>query len=766
MNRIQRAAGRRTTFRTSRTASRTSLSLALLGLLPVTGALAQTAPSAQSVPTVTGISAPATLREVQVNDAEDKSGFGANPVSISRLPQELRDIPQSITVIDQALMQSQGATSLASALRNVPGLTIGGAEGGQIGTNIYLNGFSARTDIYLDGVRDRAQYYRDIFALESVEVLMGPSSMLFGRGSTGGVINQVSKRPTLVAASEVGVSASSTGLVRSTVDINRPLSETSAVRIAAMAQDGDATTRDQTKLRDAGLNAALKFGIGTPTRVTLTALVQHNRDQPDYGVPPLNGRPANVGRNTAYGLDSDRTISDIHAFGALVEHRLTPTTSIRNQTQYNQVTTDARETAAQGIGTIAANGAYAALSTGTTAFPLAAASNLPLSALWVRQQSHDRTIHDKSLFNLTELSTKFETGSLRHSLIAGLELGRDTYDNQNYYRNGTCNGRALNAVGATTGYVACTPLLNPSANANVASTPGNRATADANTVAGYVNDTLEITPEFKLVAGVRQDHYRANIGNSLPTATLLGSESQTVNFTSVRTGALWQPTKEQAYYVSYSTSFNPSLEQLVATTGASQPLPPQKNKSYEVGGKWDLNGGNLSLTAAAFQITQDNARSQNADGTYVATGTVRVNGARAGVAGRITDRLQVFGAYTHLDATIVNGIAPGTLGKTPLNTPRDAASVWATYAITPQWEIGGGSTYAGRRFANNTNLVQVGSYVRFDALLAFHQPTYDIRLNVFNLFDRRYYDALIPSDGGRAVPGSGRSATVSLNYRF
>jgi len=401
--------------------------------------------------------------------------------------------------------------------------------------------------------------------------------------------------------------------------------------------------------------------------------------------------------------------------------------------------------------------------------PASAFSSLPLSSLWVRQQSHDRTIHDKSLFNLTELNTKFDTGSVKHTLLAGLELGHDTYSNQAYYRNGTCAGVALNPANGTSGYATCSPLLAPyqgNTPSTAPSLPGNLATASATTVAGYVNDTIELSPQWKLVAGVRQDHYRASIYNSLPTATTLASESQTVDFTSVRTGAIWQPTPEQSYYVSYSTSFNPSLEQLVATTGATQPLPPQKNKAYELGGKWDFNDGNLSLTAAAFQITQTNARSQNSDGTYSATGTVRVNGARAGVAGRVTDKLQLFGAYTHLDATIVDGIAPGTLGKVPANTPKDAASLWATYAITPEWEIGGGTTYSAKRFANNTDLVQVGGYVRLDAMLAYHQPKYDIRLNLFNLANRHYYDALIPSDGGRAVPGSGRAATLSFTYRL
>ena len=151
---------------------------------------------------------------------------------------------------------------------------------------------------------------------------------------------------------------------------------------------------------------------------------------------------------------------------------------------------------------------------------------------------------------------------------------------------------------------------------------------------------------------------------------------------------------------------------------------------------------------------------------YTATGTVQVNGLRAGLAGHVTERLQVFGGYTQLNATIVNGIAPGTQGNVPANTPKDSASLWSTYAFAPNWEFGAGASYTARRFANNTNLVSVPGYARWDAMLAYHQPKYDVRLNLFNLFDRYYYDALIPSDGGRSVPGAGRSASVTVSYRF
>ena len=239
--------------------------------------------------------APATMQPVTVTGSRPSDDFAppAAP-SLQRVGPDLMDVPQSVIVINKALMQSQGATSLTSAVRNIPGVTIGAAEGGQIGNNINLNGFSARTDLYIDGMRDPGQYYRDTFALEQIEILMGPSSMLFGRGSTGGVINQVLKKPSMTKATELSVSATTNGLVRGTADVNLPTGEAEAFRMNAMFQEGKTSTRDQTEVLDFGMAPSYKFGIGKPTEVTLYALLQHNHDKVDYGLPPLNGFPAQV----------------------------------------------------------------------------------------------------------------------------------------------------------------------------------------------------------------------------------------------------------------------------------------------------------------------------------------------------------------------------------------------------------------------------------------------------------------------------------------
>jgi catecholate siderophore receptor len=428
------------------------------------------------------------------------------------------------------------------------------------------------------------------------------------------------------------------------------------------------------------------------------------------------------------------------------------------------------ETSGNAVGTLAANGGFVPAANGAIATPF---SGAPLSQLYVRQQSRDRNIYDFTLDNQTELSANFDTGPVGHTFLLGAEFAYESYWNQSFYRNGTCNGVPLQASNATTGFVGCTPaggttwINSPS---NIPDQYGNLASAQAWTAAGYFNDTIQVMPWLKLVGGLRLDYYYAQIGNSQNSANIFGNTTvpyfvQPITFLSVRTGAIVEPTRQQSYYFSYSTSFNPSLEQLTSTTGSAQ-LPPEQNEAFEAGAKFELLNGNLSLNAALFQITKTNARTQNPDGTFSATGTVRVKGVRTGVTGRITPEWQIFGGYAYLDGRIIDGVGAGTQGMVPLNTPRDSGTVWSTYTFRETYEIGGGATYIGYRYANNTNTVQVPDFVRLDMTAAYRQPTYDVRLNIFNLTNTMYYEQVIASDGGRAVAGSGLTAMLTYTQRL
>ncbi len=692
-----------------------------------------------------------SLPEVVIN-GERNDGYNTGVSNIGGgIPTPIRDIPQSVTVINSELMQAQGATNLADALRNVPGITMGAAEGGSIGNNFNLRGFSARTDLYLDGMRDRGQYYRDVFSLDSVEVLQGPSSMLFGRGSTGGVINQVSKLPTLAPFGTATLVGGTQPSARATVDLNQPIDETSAFRIAAMGQNVH-STRDVMHNDDYGAAPSLRFGIDTPTQITLSALLMHNNDMPDYGLPPVNAQPAQVNRKNFYGATDDRTIQDVVSLNATISHQLTSAVTLRNQTQYSRYTIDARESGPNNVGTLNGLGVY-------SAFPATNLGNttpLPLGSLYVGLGSHDRNITDTSLYNQTDAISEFATGPVRHQLIVGLELGRDSSDTENFSRN---------IPGNPNNYFRAVSLENPAylPAGNVPQVTGNVVNASATDIAPYVNDTMSFAEFWKVVAGARYDRYDAKLTNSI---NLPRSASQDIGFISVRAGVIFQPTATQSYYISYGTSFNPSLETLALTSG-QQSLDPETSAQYELGGKWDVMEGKLSLTAAIFQIAKDNTRSQISTGVYELTGNVRVQGFQATAAGRLTPLWQVFAGYTYLDAEIVKASAlDGTQGKVPANTPKDSASFWTTYRFAREWQAGTGVAYLSDRFASNNNAVRVPSYLRWDAMVAYEQPKYSIQLNIFNLANRLNYDALIPSDRGRSVPGTNRQALLSATYKF
>ncbi len=679
----------------------------------------------------------AVLDKVDVNATT--SSYDTQTTSIGKTDTTVHDLPQTINIINSELMQAQGATSFADALRNVPGITIGGAEGGQIGNNINLRGFTARTDIYIDGFRDRGQYYRDTFDLESIEVLKGPSSMLFGRGSTGGIINQVTKEPVLHELDEITSTVGTDDRYRVSGDFNEALSDTSAGRVNMFAQDNH-STRDVMSNKDGGIAPSLRFGIGTPTEITLTALLQRNHDMPDYGIPPLDGKPAPVNFDNFYGLTGDHTNQNVAMVGARIEHTFSDDVVLKNQLQYNWYRTDAKETAPNNL--VTTSGVAIDRTTGNY-------TDAPLDDILVQLASHDRVIHDTSLDDQTDLTTKFNTGSWSHTLLAGTEFGHDTYENQAYIRTGLPLLSLLDPV-----YLPMDPSV-------VVSTPGNNAYGTANTAAAFANDTVKFSDQWQAVAGLRRDRFEATLDNSISAPAVA---TQTVYFTSKRAGVIFQPSYEQSYYVSYGTSFDPSLETLTVTNN-TQALPPEKNRSYEIGAKWDLLDDKLDLTAALFDVDKTNARTQVSTTEYELSGNIRVRGGEVGVAGHVTEQWQVFAGYTRLNADIVKA-SDGTQGNVPANTPKNSATLWNSVKLSTEWEVGGGATYLSQRFAANNNLVTVPGYARWDAMVAWHQPKYDVQLNVLNIGDKKYLDALIPSDGGRSIPGIGRTLLATVDYKF
>ena len=198
--------------------------------------------------------------------------------------------------------------TLQDALKNVPGITLNAGEGGTHGDNINLRGFAASDDFFLDGLRDTGFYTRDSFDLEGIEVYKGPASTLFGRGSTGGVVNQVSKIPQLTDFARASVVGGTNSEIRGTSDLNYAITDDAAFRLNAMGLRSQVADRDFVKNERWGLAPSFAFGLGEPTQLIVDYLHQQQNDIPDYGIPFAFGKPVPVPRDTYYGLpEDDRT---------------------------------------------------------------------------------------------------------------------------------------------------------------------------------------------------------------------------------------------------------------------------------------------------------------------------------------------------------------------------------------------------------------------------------------------------------------------------
>ena len=768
-------------------------------------------------------SAATRLGEVTVNakpkpSNEPEFNGGVSTVG-AKAPAAIRDIPQTVTVVNRAVLDSQHATSLVDALRNVPGITISAGEGGQIGNNINLRGFSARTDIYLDGFRDRGQYQRDVFSLDAVEVLEGSSSLLFGRGSTGGIINQVSKRPTLTPVGEFDVSLGTDNDYRSTLDVGHKLDDHSAFRLALMGQKVDAT-RDVVQLKDYGFAPSIAFGLGTDTEVTLSLLSQHNDDIPDYGFPLVRfsdqsaARPIDAPHRRYYGYSNDVYDQDVNVFNLSAKHSFGEGLSLRSNSQYSIYRTQAAATPLGGLQTLnSATGNYSTMTV--------AAAGTPLDQLNSAVQQRDRAIRDSSLFNQTDLSYKRRLGWITNTLTVGSEIGRDEYVN-NYaawYNFNFNNGAGLGANTVDIFNLGSAPNRAKPSGANVYRVPGNYTETNADTLAAYFNDQVDLGRNWKVVAGLRWDQYAAEqrylnycyanaatcpnvaVGtladpnSGLITSNSDASQASAVaahngavlqnpnpalqNFSSqhtdyhlsTRAGLIYQPDDAQSYYASFGTSFDPLAEAVAGlpTSGATatqyaNASAPEKNKSYEIGGKWDFYKSRLSLDGALFQVEKTNARTLDpTTSVYTLDGNIRVRGGELKVVGQILPHWQVLGGYTYLNGKILQSPVAGNQGSIPQNTPRHSAAVWNTYDFLPSWQIGGGVVFSSDVFTNNTETAIVPSYTRYDATLAYHRSKYTLRMNLQNLTNEFYFQSI---SGGRATPADGRRLIVTGSYDF
>lgn len=662
----------------------------------------------------------------------------------------LRDVPQTVTVIPEAVIKEQGATSLRDILKNVPGISMQAGEGGvPNGDNLSIRGFNARTDLFVDGVRDFGGYSRDPFNLEQVEVTKGPSSSNGGRGSTGGAVNLGSKMPTLKNRYELMLGGGTDQYGRATFDANQtiPGIEGAALRVNGMVHTQDVPGRDEVSQERWGIAPTIAFGLATDTRFTLGFFHLDQENVPDNGVPFVprtgnnTGLPSgipNVDFDNWYGLLS-RDYEDIQTsmLTGILEHDFNDDLKLRNTTRYGITDRDSITTAPR-------------------------FDNSGADAADVRRtdwKSRDQT--DTIFANQTNLRFDFETGRVKHELVSGIEISRET--SRNYGR------KDLNGGGPNTDLEFPNPRQ-----PYIPSIVRDGAVTDtiADSMALYAFDTLKLGEHWQLSGGLRWDSFNVDYTSRSSTGavTRLQRDDRMLSY---RAAVTYKPTESGSIYLGYGTSFNPSAEGLTlgntATATNNLNTDPEQNRTLELGTKWDLFDDKLSLTAALFRTDKTNARTEDpADATdiVVLQGEQRVQGFELGLTGEITESWHLLGGYTWLDSEIRESKNPLEVGNELMNTPEHSFNLWSVHTLPGGFEIGGGVQFTGDRFNNNNrNTRQTAQdFLLFDAMISYKLNEHvTFRLNGYNLADEDYADRL---GGGHFVPGTGRSFVFSTNITF
>lgn len=690
------------------------------------------------------------LETVNVNSnrlEQTADGYQATTTRVGKMLQDPHNIPQAITTVTHSLMHDQQVGSLREALSNVAGLTFNAAEGGRSGDNMNLRGFYTFGDIYLDGIRDTAQYNRETFNLEQVDVLRGSAAMLFGRGQAGGVINQVSKIPKLEDESSISGSLGSYNYQQFTGDFNKQLSDTMAVRINVMDRAEESYRKnpangDSPELNRKGIALSFAAGLGTNDELILSHIYTQTRDMTDYGISfGANKKPSTTFSDSTYwGANKTFDDSDTNISTATYTHKFDADTQWRTQ-----------------LRNASYERAYWAKKPSDTIAPTADASSTG---------DVTRTLNYETVTLQSDFNTKLNLLGMQHQLLTGVE-----YLKENSYR------QRLNNIGSSD-----KPMYDSS------QVSGDPSTFNADNYALYVQDTIEFIPKWDLLLGVRRDQMQANYMSAAPTALNYAENSY-------RSGLSWRPSAEKHYYLSWSNSFSPTADLYQLTVA---PLPAERSETLELGAKWLLLDGDLALRVAMYRATKAWERNTDLESSAsVLTKKRRTDGVEFEMAGRISSKWEVFSGLALMDATIlevaenvnaqtgaITVADPRFVGQQARNTPVATFNIWSTYKLSSHWKLGAGIEAKASRYgynpsqetartsgANGTfnngtfNPNTVPGYARVDAMLSYEQKKWALRLNVKNLLDKTYYDALY-ENGGFTLPGNRRSAILTTEYKF
>jgi catecholate siderophore receptor len=675
----------------------------------------------------------------------------------------LRDIPQTIEVIPRAAMEAQGVTTLSEALRNVPGITLQAGEGGgassTAGDMFNMRGFNASNSLFVDNVRDDGLISRDVYNLEQVEVFMGPTGSDVGRGTAAGYVNMQSKTPHLPRANSATLTYGSANQRRGTIDVNQPLASgnpegwigRSAVRLNALWQDSGVAGRDEVENETKAFAPSIGLGLGTPTRVIASAQILRQRNLPDYGIPGAAWESSTLAPTTVHAKNPvdqsnyfgspayDYDDADQSTVLARVEHDMSSRWTVSNQTRTNRTEREAVISTVQSV----------------------ASFDPETEMVTVARQGNVR--ENSITSNQTVLTGQIATGRLEHNIASGLEFARESQF-----------APALGGVGTRLPVSIYSPNPDDPVAGYALSRTGAFTDGATDTAAVYVFDSVSLGSRIQVNGGLRFEHYETEFRSVDASNATLVDESGSDGLVSGKAGIVFRARPNGNVYVSYGTTMTPPGAANFTLSGApanqnNPNVKPQESANFEVGTKWDLAGGRLSVTGAVFHTINRNVLfvvdAAAVPPTYNQDDKQRVDGITIGATGQITPQWHVLASVGYLDTESLSQNVINNGNRLTLS-PEFSGSFWTHYRLPKGWALGGGVRGTTEVFINPANTIEAPGYYIVDGLVEYALNQYlTLRLNVYNVTDTVYIRN-VNNNGGRYNPGNPRTAQLSTVFAF
>ncbi|WP_155956441.1 TonB-dependent siderophore receptor [Rhizobium sp. CF080] len=653
---------------------------------------------------------------------------------------------QSISVVSKDQMQDQNAQSVAEALRYTPGVFTEYRGASNLKDELFARGFYY-VPRYLDGLflgSDLSYAKIDPYLLERVELLSGPSSVLYGQTNPGGIVNMVSKKPTDTPFHEVEISVGTDRYFSAGLDLSDKIDETLSYRFVVSGLTRD-LQEDFTKQKSVAIAPSLTWAPDAGTSLTILGGYQN---EPDAGYRNFLDAAGTVYPIAGFGyVPRDFFVSDPNYeraereqawIGYQFEHQLSDEITFRQNARYHWVDWLHH--------TLVYGSASADPSTGANTVVSRSASGG--TDVW-----HQVTVDN-------QLEAKFDTGIAQHTLLGGMDFQYRHRD----YQWGRASVPSINMAD---------PQYGGFDYSSVVLSTSDLQTLKAWQTGIYLQDQIEID-RLNLLAGVRYDRAGTDIDDRLASNN---DQSYNDGAFTWRAGALYTFDNGIAPYVSYATSFEPSL---YAPPAGKSAFSPTTAKQFEIGVKYAPEGSNLLLTAAYYDLTQNDVVNGAWDPgvgamVYSQIGKIHNRGVELSARAELTDSLSVIAGYSYIDSEVKESVDASTIGKTPPRIPQNQASLWATYAFhegaLEGLTLGGGVRYTGKSWGNDTNTFKVDDVTLFDAMLSYDFGAANLdwqglslQVNVKNIADEKFVASC--ASAYACFYGEGRSVVASLKKRW